>query len=347
MCVCIGRGLNTSASLQFVVPTSDLHGGIRIPLEMAEWLADSGWITRVVGPGPRPDWHQTTVPWFNCDLDGSEQVPRADVTIATFHTTVAPALASGSSFTFHLCQGYEGLFSEYADIKDAIDTAYREPIPKLVVSRHLEGVLAEKYPDIRCHFVGEAVDPRVFFPLGLRKNETPLRVGLVGTFSARVKGIRDGLEGLRLAREHGLEVEVHRASAEPMQDEEAALGITNHFHHRLPTVRMPGFYADIDVLVFPSTEQEGFGLPVLEAMSCGVPVVHSDIPSLRDLPEGSTIRFPVGDSVALADAVCSLADPETRGRMRSRGLSAADEFHPHSLVTRFEEALRNEGCPMP
>jgi len=140
-----------TASLQFVVPTSDLHGGIRIPIEMAEWLADSGWVTRVVGPGPRPDWHQTAVPWFTCDLEGPEPVPPADVTIATFHTTVAPALASGSSYTFHLCQGYEGLFPEYADIKDAIDTAYREPIPKLVVSHHLETVLAENYPDIRCH----------------------------------------------------------------------------------------------------------------------------------------------------------------------------------------------------
>jgi glycosyltransferase involved in cell wall biosynthesis len=336
-----------TSSLQFVVPTADLHGGIRIPLEMAEWLADSGWVTRVVGPGPRPDWHQPAVPWFSCNLDGSEPVPRADITIATFHTTVAPALASSSSFTFHLCQGYEGLFTEYADIKAAIDTAYRAPIPKLVVSHHLETVLSEHYPDIRCHFVGEAVDPRVFFPLGFRKNATPLRVGLVGTLSARVKGIREGLAGLRLARERGLEIEVHRASAEPMQDEEAALGITDHFHHRLPTVRMPGFYADIDALLFPSTEQEGFGLPVLEAMSCGIPVAHSDIPSLDDLPDEATIRFQPGDPEAIADALRRVADPETRCRVRSGGLSAADAFRPHSLVSRFEEALRNEGCPMP
>jgi len=336
-----------SLSLQFVVPTSDLHGGIRLPLEMAEWLADSGWVTRVVGPGRRPDWHQTAVPWFSCDLDGSEPVPRADVTIATFHTTVEPSLASSSLYTFHLCQGFEGLFGEYADIKAAIDTAYLEPIPKLVVSRHLESVLAEHYPGIRCHYIGEAVDPRTFFPLGFRKNATPLRVGLVGSFSARVKGVREGLDGLRLARERGLELEVHRASAAPMQEEEAALGITDHFHHRLPTAKMPGFYAGIDCLLFPSTAEEGFGLPVLEAMSCGVPVAHSDIPSLHDLPGDATIRFPAGDSEAIADAVRRLADPETRRRMRRGGLSAADDFRPHALVTRFEEALRNEGCPMP
>jgi glycosyltransferase involved in cell wall biosynthesis len=314
---------------------------------MAEWLADSGWVTRVVGPGSRPDWHRTAVPWFSCDLDGGEKVPRADVTVATFHTPVGPSLASGSSFTFHLCQGYEGLFSEYADIKDAIDAAYQSPIPKLLVSRHLESVLAESYSGIRCHYVGEAVDPRIFFPLGFRESASPLRVGLVGTFSARVKGIRDGLEGLRLARQAGLDLEVHRASAEPQQEEESTLGITDRFHHRLPTGQMPGFYADLDALLFPSTDQEGFGLPVLEAISCGVPVAHSDIPSLSDLPEDAALRFPAGDSQAIAEVLGRLADPATRSRLRRAGLAAADEFRPHALVTRFEEALRNEGCPMP
>ncbi len=336
-----------SRSLQFIVPTSDLHGGIRLPLEIAEWLTDRGWITRVVGPGPRPDWHDASVPWFSCDLGGSEPVPRADITIATFHTTVGPALESGSPHIFHLCQGYEGSHPEYGEIMDAIDTAYRAPIPKLLVSRHLEAVLKGRYPDCNCHFIGEAVDPRIFFPLGFRRDAAPLRIGLVGTFEARVKGIREGLEGLHIVRERGLEIEVHRASAEACLDEETALGVTDVFHHRLPTVKMPEFYAGIDALLFPSTEQEGFGLPVLEAMSCGVPVAHSDIPSLEVIPEGASLRFPAGDAEAIADAVRRLTDPETRSRLRRGGLTAVDEFRPHSLVTRLEEALRNEGCPMP
>jgi len=335
-----------SMSLQFIVPTSDLHGGIRLPLELAEWLTDSGWMTRVVGPGTRPDWHDAAVPWFSTNLDGSS-IPRADVTIATFHTTVGPALRSKSDHTFHLCQGYEGSHPEYREIMDAIDNAYRAPIPKLLVSRHLEAVLNGRYPDCNCHFIGEAVDPRIFFPLGFRRDATPLRVGLVGTFEARVKGIREGLEGLCIARERGLEIEVHRASAEACLDDETALGVSDVFHHRLPTVKMPEFYAGIDVLLFPSAEQEGFGLPVLEAMSCGVPVAHSDIPSLEVIPEGATLRFPVGDAGAIADAVRRLADPETRNRFRRGGLTEVDDFRPHSLVTRFEEALRNEGCPMP
>jgi glycosyltransferase involved in cell wall biosynthesis len=339
--------VTVSLSLQFVVPTSDLHGGIRLPLEIAEWLTDRGWITRVVGPGPRPDWHDASVPWFSCDLEGSEPVPRADITIATFHTTVGPALESGSPHVFHLCQGYEGSHPEYGEIMDAIDTAYRKPIPKLLVSRHLEAVLNRRYPDCHYHFIGEAVDPRIFFPLGFRNTATPLRVGLVGTFSARVKGIRDGLEGLAIARKRGLALEVHRASTEEMQDEETALGMSDVFHHRLPTVKMPEFYAGIDVLLFPSTAEEGFGLPVLEAISCGVPVAHSDIPSLEVLPPEATLRFAPGDPEAIADAVTQLVDAGPRHALRSKALLAAEDYRPHVLVGKLEDAFRREGCPLP
>ncbi len=334
-----------SPSLQFVLPTSDLHGGIRLPLEIAEWLTDYGWTTRLVGPGSRPDWHATAVPWFSHDLEGAQPVPRADITVATFYTTVEPALRSGSGHVFHLCQGYEGLHPEYEGVRDAIDAAYRAPIPKLVVSHHLEPMLAERYPEARCHFIGEAVDQRIFFPLGIRDVATPLRVGLVGTFSARVKGIRKGLEGVRLARGKGLEIEVHRASAEPMTDEEKSLGQTDHFHHRLPTTRMPAFYGGVDVLLFPSLVEEGFGLPVLEALSCGVPVAHSDIPSLEVIPAKATLRFPAGDTKAVAHALTRLAsDADLRRFLRRAGLEVAHEYRPQALLARLQQAFSDEGC---
>jgi glycosyltransferase involved in cell wall biosynthesis len=334
-------------SLQFVLPSSDPHRAIRLPLEIAEWMADGGWITRAVGPGSQPDWHDSGVPWFSADLEGSETIPRADITVATFYTTVEPALRSRSGHVFHLCQGYESLFREYAEIQENIDAAYRAPIPKLVVSRHLESVLHERYPECRCHFIGQAVDPRTFFPLGFRTDAKPLRVGLVGDLSVRVDGIRDGLEGLRLAREKGHELEVHHASVEAYTDEEKDIGMTDVFHQRLPTAGMPEFYAGIDALLFTSCEEEGLPLPVLEALSCGLPVAHSDIPSLEAVPTKATLRFPPGDPQAIASAVIRFEDSDLRSFLRNAGSVAADDFRPHSLITRLERAFLDEGCPMP
>lgn len=336
-----------SPTLQFILPTSDLHGGIRLPIEIAQWLEETGWSPRLVGPGPRPEWHEMTVPWLPLNPLDETTIPEADVTIATFYTTVEPALRSGSPHVFHLCQGFEGLHPEYAAIRGVIDKAYRAAIPKLIVSQHLEAILKDHYPDVRCHFVGEAVDPRLFHPGEFRSGPGPLRVGLVGTFPVRVKGIRDGLEGVRLARLAGLDIELHRASVDPMTEEETDLGPTDRFHCHLPTASMPSFYAGIDVLVFPSLSEEGFGLPVLEALACGVPVLHSDIPSLRALPPTATLRFPPGDPAAIARQLDELRDPAVRRSLRAAGLAAAEMFRPQTLVSRMEGALAAEGCPTP
>ncbi|MCC5698860.1 glycosyltransferase, partial [Klebsiella pneumoniae] len=55
-------------------------------------------------------------------------------------------------------------------------------------------------------------------------------------------------------------------------------------------------------LVLPSRD-EGFGLPVLEAFACGVPVVCSDVPALREVSGGRAQLFRRGDDDPLRDAL--------------------------------------------
>lgn len=85
--------------------------------------------------------------------------------------------------------------------------------------------------------------------------------------------------------------------------------------------------AGATVLVAPS-RAEGFGLPVLEAMAAGVPVVCSDIPAFAEVGAGVPLVFPVGDAAALASAMQRLRDDAglgasaaERGRERARSYS--------------------------
>ena len=80
------------------------------------------------------------------------------------------------------------------------------------------------------------------------------------------------------------------------------------------------------VLAAPSLA-EGFGLPVLEAMAAGVPVVHSDAPALVEVAGGAGLRVPRGDAAALADALNEvLSSPQRAADLVDRGRAVATAF---------------------
>jgi glycosyltransferase involved in cell wall biosynthesis len=80
------------------------------------------------------------------------------------------------------------------------------------------------------------------------------------------------------------------------------------------------------VLAVPSLA-EGFGLPLLEAMAAGVPVVHSDAPALVEVAGGAGITVPRGDAGALADALREvLGSPARAAELASAGRTRATAF---------------------
>jgi glycosyltransferase involved in cell wall biosynthesis len=69
---------------------------------------------------------------------------------------------------------------------------------------------------------------------------------------------------------------------------------------RIPDDDLAAVLAGAGLLVMPS-RAEGFGLPVLEAMAAGVPVLHTDLPVLREVSAGAAATFPAGDDRALGE----------------------------------------------
>jgi glycosyltransferase involved in cell wall biosynthesis len=88
---------------------------------------------------------------------------------------------------------------------------------------------------------------------------------------------------------------------------------------------LPGLYAGAGAFVLPSV-YEGFGLPLIEAMASGVPVVASDVTALPGTAGGAAkLVAPEGD--ALKSALLGLlADPAERERLRAAGLARARHF---------------------
>lgn len=102
---------------------------------------------------------------------------------------------------------------------------------------------------------------------------------------------------------------------------------------------LPDQYRASDVMVFPSTWPEPFGLVPLEAMACGVPVVATGVGgSAEFLVDGTNcLRFPPGDHVALAAGILRLAsDPALRAQLVAGGLRTAEEMDVDRLADVME-----------
>jgi glycosyltransferase involved in cell wall biosynthesis len=113
-----------------------------------------------------------------------------------------------------------------------------------------------------------------------------------------------------------------------LRERAAALGIEGdtRFVGWVSTADLEGLYRLASCFVYPSL-YEGFGLPVLEAMVRGVPVVCSDRGSLSEVVGKAARIFDPEDPRAIADTVEELlADPQTRERLRVAGREQARRF---------------------
>ncbi len=106
------------------------------------------------------------------------------------------------------------------------------------------------------------------------------------------------------------------------------LGLEKHVHWTgyVPAAVLPALYSAAEVFVFPS-RYEGFGLPPLEAMACGTPVVSSSAAALPEVVGDAGLLVPPDDVPALAGALQRvLAEPALRAELRARGLRHASAF---------------------
>jgi glycosyltransferase involved in cell wall biosynthesis len=93
-----------------------------------------------------------------------------------------------------------------------------------------------------------------------------------------------------------------------------------------PAADMPGLYEGARAMICPSLF-EGFGLPLLEAMWCGCPVVCSNTTSLPEVAGDAALTVDPRSPAALADALArALTDQATRDRLIGRGLERAADF---------------------
>ena len=168
----------------------------------------------------------------------------------------------------------------------------------------------------------------------------------VGTLEPRknISGLLDAYTMLRAAQpdapplilagraRSSLANELNRISVGPLAGHVQQLGYVSDQQKQ-------DLYRNARFLVLPSLE-EGFGLPVLEAMACGVPVVVSNRGSLPEVAGAAATPVDANDTRALATAMAHLLDRSEASAASARGLAEARRYSWETCARTATEAYR-------
>jgi len=190
--------------------------------------------------------------------------------------------------------------------------------PLIAVSSFLWEKLCRNRGEV--YLLPNGVDTQIFRPT-IMPTERPYTVGMAYV----PRGAKDpetGLKALQIIKEQKPDVKVilFGPTRKP-----PSLPYDITFYSRVPAYEMPGIYNQCLVFI-SSSREEGFCLPVLEAMACGCAVVTTDSGGVRDFArhEENALVVPPGDARALADGILRvLTNSELRLRLVKQGLETA------------------------
>lgn len=233
----------------------------------------------------------------------------------------------------------------YLYAKTVLKAVCRRARIVLTISEHtkkdLVEVLGADERKIRMTIPG--VDPEFFetAPRAERQEPYLLYVGNVRP----VKNVAVLLEAFREARRRAPDMALVVAGKDFMPETTRAYrnepGL--RFLGELPHGRLRGLYAGARMFVFPSL-YEGFGLPPLEAMAAGVPVVCSKATSLPEVTGDAAVLFDPRNASELTSILVRLwKDDAERGKMAEKGRMRAREFTwercAEQVASAYREAL--------
>ena len=287
--------------------------------------------------GPEPDWFKVEAPFIQVSTFTREVIPTSDYVIATFWKTVAPAVEAGRGRVVHFCQGFEADYAVNQHLVPQIERIYQLPTWKITVSPHLDDLISDRFrqPAV-C--IGQTFDNTLFYPVDRLSFPAIPRIMVVGIYEADFKGIPFALQALDIVREKGFVFELVRVSQLPRSEEERSYGFEGSYHANVPPEVISRLYRSCHLAISPSLEAEGFGLPALEALACGLPTVLTEISSFRnfDSRKDFALFVPPSSSEPMAEAVIRLMrDPDLRRQLSDRAVKVALSHSTEKTVSRL------------
>lgn len=199
----------------------------------------------------------------------------------------------------------------------------------IVYNEFMRGQLKDYIDPI--HIIPSGVQADRFVHHAMSNEPRPLRIFLPGRANDPLKGIDTLIQAGDQLRDQGVEFEMHYTAAMDCPTQRPWL-INRGW---APPEELPRMYAEMDIVVVPSTWIEPFGITALEGMAAGLPVVASKIGGLAQtvVHEETGLHFEPGQPNDLAHCLARLAnDRELRSRMGEAGRRRAAEHYGWDVI---------------
>ena len=321
----------------YVLQNVVLAGGIKVIAEHVTGLVERGHDAEV--------WHiKGDWSWFPRPVP-HRRFPNADVLRATLQffrgVKVATFWTTATWIAANLQPGEQGYYliqdeDELTYSGSSAGTSYKLGLVPIAVGEFVTDLMWNKH-SIRCTNAGIGIDHRIFQPLPFVREQhrilTPFRTTSAGPLN--LKGWDLTMAALRLVSQVVPQTSVVTFGVQALPQ----IDWIPHVHIQYPTDRkLRELYSQSGVFLSAS-RHEGFGLPMLEAMACGCPVVCTDAGGNREFCRHNDTAMvcearSAGELAAHLQRV--LTDPVHAKQLSSAGLKEVVRYHWSKVIDNLE-----------
>ncbi|MCK5311335.1 MAG: glycosyltransferase family 4 protein [Desulfobacteraceae bacterium] len=358
----------------FLSSTMKFTGGTKLLFDYASYLRQAGHKVDVLVKSKvgtlKDSIYVTVVKNFN-----SETIPECDLVIATTPRDLQQALDSKKNKVVNFCQGLQvigleerikgygipfrfqkkGVLNKLRLMRkkiswqrkiNRIDKLYRLPMPVITVAKPLQRIFERRYGQ-KVDLCVNGVHEKYFFPLSERREikinpDSPLRILSVGPLDVSVKGIAITLDAIKKLKDNGIPIHFTRVAPEFIDIEKDNPCVDKFFENVSPE-KMGEIMRSSDIYISNSFAAEGFGLPAIEALSCGLLCVLSSIPSYKSFSIRDDFCFFLDENnddgtVKAIHQIIQLQKSQIEN-VRNNALEVASDFSLAKACKRFEQIL--------